>query len=89
MAVVAAVDWVEMVSVAVWLWLVMLYFEKVNVVAFVAVAVEAEFVILVDFSAVVLEITELPFSVLDRRPYMRTRITQSSISDQPLEKIFF
>lgn len=67
----------------------MLYFETVNVVAFVAVAVEAEFVISVDVFAVVLVIIELPFSVLDRPPCMKRRTTPSSIFDPPLENTFF
>lgn len=59
-----------------------------DVVVFVAVAVVAEFVVLVDFYAGVLVIVELLFSVLDRLPCRKKRIAQSSIFDPPLEKNF-
>lgn len=86
--VIVVAEAVGSVSVGVWLLLVTLYFGKVNVVAFVAVAVEAGFAVSVDVSAAVLVIIERLFSVPDRLPCTKTRTTLSSIFDPPFGKEF-
>lgn len=83
--VVVVAERVGMASVVVWLSSAMWYFATVNVVAFVVVAVVAEFVASVDFFAVVSVIVEPPFSALDRLPCMKTRTEPSSIFDPPSE----